>query len=417
MGAEVARLRGLPWKHDVMRRLVTRTEVGEWMRRDLRKEMPEDKAREMVLVGAETGLCKRETDVYAIFSQFMEAGAAAFYKPDTRTFYHIEGNDGRGAYPVVFHELVHALEDQYFDLDALYKGIENDSDRALAMRGLVEGSASLYQGLYEKEHPEDAKAMMAAQMKPELMGKQMKMLNEVPPFLIASMGLYPYQNGKAWCQRMGAADPAVAERLYRDPPVSTEQVLHPDKFPFEGARDWPHAVAKPEAGDVLGAGWKELESDTMGELVTGVLLAQLRNGGSYAATVMSVGGATGGFGVSGATKKAVEGWDGDRYAAWVREGTDEALVLWSTVWDSDADAREFAETYAPLLGRKVTGQKLVETPSPVRFTQDGTGRVSGLEVRGRRVVAVLGAPADKFDALLERTLSAAVTPDSRDAAD
>lgn len=417
MAEQVARLRGLPWKHDVMRRLVTREEVGEWMRRDLRKELPEEKAKEMVLVGAEMGICKPGTDIYGIFSQFMEAGAAAFYKPDTRTFYHIEGNDGRGAYPIVFHELVHALEDQHFDLDAVYKAIENDSDRALAVRGLVEGSASLFQGLYEKEFPADAAAMAQAQMKPELVAKQGKMLNEVPPFLIASMGLYPYQNGKEWCRRMGASDPAVVERLYRDPPVSTEQVLHPEKYALDGARDWPHVVAKPALGDLLGEGWKELESDTMGELMTGVLLTQLQNRGAYMTTMIGLMGPGGSYAPKGAAAKASAGWDGDRYACWVHTGTQQAVVVWSTVWDSDADAAEFASVYAPLLGRKVTGAKPEALPSPVRFTETATGRVSGLETVGRRVVIVLGAPAALAEGLLERGIASEVRPDPRDSGD
>src|SRR6185503_11826707 len=175
------------------------------------------------------------------------------------TFYLIEGNDGRGARPIVFHELVHALEDQYFDLDPFYKSVEEDSDMSLARRALVEGSACLFASVYEKEHPDDVQAMMQAQATPELMKKQARMVTTVRPVLIATTGMYPYHNAPAWLEAIHAKEAAALEKLYADPPVSTEQVLHPAKFPLEGARDYPHRVSPPDVGGILGEGWTKVD--------------------------------------------------------------------------------------------------------------------------------------------------------------
>ena len=65
----------------------------------------------------------------------------------------------------------------------------------------------------------------------------------------------------------------------------------------------------------------------------------------------------------------------------------------------------------------MNGRRISVAPSPIRYTEAATGRVSALEVRGRRAVAVLGAPADKVEALLERGFAAPVAPDARDAND
>lgn len=415
MMREVARLRGLEWKHPVMRRRLRRAEVGEWMRRDMRRELPEDKARELVVVGAELGLVQPGTDLYQILGDFVEGGAGAFYKPQTRTFYHIEGNDGRGAYPIVFHELVHALEDQHFDLERVYREIGEDTDRGLARRGLVEGSAALFQAVYEEQHPADKAAMVKAQMSDkDALAKQMKMLQSVPAFLVASLGLYPYQNGMRWVDKVTGRDPRKVDALFSDMPVSTEQVLHPEKWIDASRRDWPHAVTPPSL-DALPASWKRVDPDTLGELTTGCLLAQLRAPGPMAVLAV-LDPSTQGLAFKAPVKDAVEGWDGDCVVGAVDPETGRATVVWVTVWDGEQDAEQFLQAYAPLLGKKVTGKKSDALPSPVRF-DDPSGRASGVVREGRRVVAVLGAPPASYDALLAAALATKATPDARDAAD
>ncbi len=418
MGEEVEKTRGLTFKVPFMRRLITRGQVGEWMRRDLKKDMPEEDVRKMVTVGAEFGLLAPDTDVYAVFSDFMEGGAAAFYKPDTGTFYHIEGNDGRGARPVVFHELVHAVEDQYFHLDEFYKAVEKDGDMSLARRGLVEGSACHFASKYEEANPEDVKEMMKSQMKPELMQKQIKMIGTVPPFLIASFGLYPYKNAPDWLAKIGADDSAAIAKLYADPPVSTEQVLHPSKFPMEGPRDYPRKIETPDVAAVLGDGFENVEDNNMGELMTGLLLAQLQQGGKYGPAFLSViDMQTQGVGFKGAARTASEGWDGDRYTAWAAKGSSAVTIVWTSVWDTPEDAKEFYTTYGDLLGKRVLGKSFTTRPEVVRYSADGSGRVTGVELAGSRVVAVLGAPADKAEQLFAAGAAAKVTADPRDATD
>jgi hypothetical protein len=415
MAEEVERTRGLKFKEPFMRRLITREQVGEWAKRDMKRDLPEDEARKMVTVGAEFGLCTPGTDIYAVFSEFLEAGAGAFYKPETGTFYLIEGNDGQGARPIVFHELVHAAEDQYFRLDDFYKAVEKDADMQLARRGLVEGSACLFQHKYEAAHPDDVKAMMQAEMKPDLVAKQMKMLQNVPPFLVATIGLYPYKNAPDWLAKIGADNPAAIERLYKDPPVSTEQVMHPSKFPLDGPRDYPHAIATPDVAKILGEGFDNVDDNDMGEMMIGVLLTQLGQGGKYAPTIMNcIDFSTQGLGFKGAAKTASEGWDGDRYTAWIEKSTGAVTIVWVTVWDSAQDAKEFYETYGDLLGKRVLGKAWSARPEVVRYTDPANGHVSGLDMSGIEVVAVLNAPADRADALFAAGAAAKVTADPRD---
>ncbi len=413
MAEEVEKTRGLKFKEPFMRRLISRAQVGEWMRRDLKKELPEDEARKLTLVGAEVGLLPPKTDLYEIFPLFFEAGALAFYKPETKTFYLIEGNDGRGARPVVFHELVHALEDQYFHLDDFYKAVEHHGDEELARRGLVEGSAVHFAEKYERSHPDDYAAMMKSQATPEMMKKQLAMLNKVPPFLIVTIGLYPYKNAPAWLAKIGADTPEQMAKLYADPPVSTEQVLHPEKFPLDGPRDYPHRIGTPDVASILGDGFEHVDDDEMGELMISMLLAQLEYRVNAFVFLNVVDMKTESLAFKDPVKKAAEGWDGDRYTAWIEKSTGRVCVVWTSVWDGEKDAQEFFDVYGRLLGRRVTGADPKEPPKPLRYA-DKDGRVSGLDVAGARVVAVLGAPPEKAAALFAAVAAVKVEADPRD---
>jgi hypothetical protein len=92
------------------------------------------------------------------------------------------------------------------------------------------------------------------------------------------------------------------------PPESTEQVLHPEKF---AAHESPRPVEPPykPSGRLVNDG-------VLGEVLTRTLLGE----GSDAAAA---------------------GWGGDRYQVWDVSG--KTLLVWRSVWDSSADAREFQE--------------------------------------------------------------------------
>jgi hypothetical protein len=414
MAKEVERLRGLKFKRPFMRRLIDRDDVSKFMRRDMERDLPREEAEKMMAVLAEFGIVDKGMDLFELFEQFLEAGAAAFYKPNTGTFYLIEGKNDQGDRPIVFHELVHALEDQHFDLTNMQRKFDGDSDGAMGYKALVEGSAEHFTNLYTAENPEDLQAMLKAQMTPDMMRRQMQMVGKVPAFLIAMMGLYPYKNGAAWIEGIEAGTPEGVSGLFADPPASTEQVLHPDKH----GKDFPHRVAAPDVEGILGDGWEVLDDDGVGELGTGLILSALRwNPKGIGALMAVMDMRTQGVGFKPPIKAAAEGWDGDRYTAAI-DGDRNVCIVWTTVWDSDEDAAEFAKTYGELIGKRVTGQKVEEeVGTSARFSVEAGMPVSGVETNGKRVVCILSAPADQAEVLIAAGMAAEITPDARDEAD
>jgi hypothetical protein len=112
---------------------------------------------------------------------------------------------------------------------------------------------------------------------------------------------------------------AAVDAAHRDPPTSTEQVIHHDKY--FGTRDHPRTVTIRGTTALERQGWTRILEDTYGELDVRVLLRgaldPLRAGAVAA------------------------GWDGDRCRVLERDGA--LAIVWLSVWDTEADAVEFAE--------------------------------------------------------------------------
>ena len=141
---------------------------------------------------------------------------------------------------------------------------------------------------------------------------------DLPPFLTAQL-LFPYLSGEQFVARLlalGNGSWRVVDAALRfRPPVSTEQILHPDAYVRV---EQPRAVSLRGPLAALGPGWRRERVATFGEWQTLKLLA--RAGGTGAAA-------------------AAAGWGGDRYALLARGGEHALVTRWT--WDTPADASEF----------------------------------------------------------------------------
>jgi hypothetical protein len=108
------------------------------------------------------------------------------------------------------------------------------------------------------------------------------------------------------------------DALYAAPPLSTEQVLHPERFAATRA-DPPLDLSFPADARAAGAGWKVLGTDIAGELTVRLVLAEWMP--------------------QAEAERAAEGWGGDRYVV-LRGPGRRTAVLWFTAWDTEVDARE-----------------------------------------------------------------------------
>jgi hypothetical protein len=147
-------------------------------------------------------------------------------------------------------------------------------------------------------------------------------LDSAPEYLSGTL-LFPYDKGQAFVQYLfdeGGWD--LIDDAYTNPPTTTEQILHPEKYiEGEGATE----VTVPDIAAALGPDWQAIDEDTMGEYVISILLGDTGLSEEQVTT-------------------ASEGWAGDAYT--VSATGDELAIVWQTEWDSEEDADEFATALA-----------------------------------------------------------------------
>ncbi|TAJ12934.1 MAG: hypothetical protein EPO68_13430 [Planctomycetota bacterium] len=276
-------------------------------------------------------------DLAAVELELMQKQVSGFYAPERDRFYLMSSAPRAIARTILSHELTHALDDQLYDIDALLQRADGGDARAAA-HAVIEGSANALMQQWQTR--EEA----AGRLKREDLAAAQSMdgLDRAPEAVWKPL-LHSYAQGQAFLAQPSAARASAVglvtaadiERAFRAPPRSTEQVLHPEKYWSDARRDEPRRVRF--AFGALPEGWTQTGEDTLGEL--GLAIAAVPRASRQRLSVALL--AQPRF-----TNAAAEGWDGDRVAVFERAGGS-ALVL-HTVWDSAADAQQFADAVAAL---------------------------------------------------------------------
>jgi len=246
----------------------------------------------------------------------------------------VAGVDSTLVEAVLAHELVHALQDQHQDLDSLMRANLDRNDRANAAQAALEGHATLAMlewqlgrlsgGAFEVEDLPDLAGLADADLI-RAGGLEMPALASAPRILRESL-LFPYVGGlrftRARNRALGGRGAPLGDAL----PVSTEQVLHPERS-LGADLDEPVPIRFAEPPE----GWREIRADALGEFEARIWLDELLGNPDRAA-------------------RAAEGWDGDRYR--LLEGPSGEALVWISTWDSRRDAAEFADAARDALARR-----------------------------------------------------------------
>ena len=270
------------------------------------------------------------------------------------------------------HELVHALQDQHEDL-----GFPRGQTRDARAAGLSvsEGDANYVMDRYQDHCREEWECLAVPNASDGSGGPINRGL-----FLTV---FFPYSDGPSLVGALrDRGGWAAVDRLYAEPPASTEQVIHPERYPD----DEPTDVSVP---DRSAADWEPFGPDggeTVGEM--GVFTMFWSNGVVNESSLFS-----------DPTRynyshPASAGWDGDRFVSY-RNG-DRTGYVWATTWDTDRDARQFQAAYADLLESKGA----VEVRPDVYRLPDGSFADAFRITREDTTVTVVNAPAvDELDAV------------------
>jgi len=369
---EISEITGLPLRHPVPCSFIDKQQVNAFLKKRMKEvATPEDiRAEELTL--KKFGLVPRDYDLAASTVDLLTEQAAAFYDYNQRKLFLTDAAGGESDGTVLAHELAHALADQNFNLARYIRQGRKNDDGSTARLSVMEGQATwlmseyaarrIGQTLFGNQALADGMAGMA-----DSGGSQFPVFESAPLYLRRSL-VFPYTEGMLF-------QSAVLERdhkrgfaeVFTDPPISTQQILHPEKY---FAKVTPTVPSLPDPHSPHR--YKGLIRGTMGELEHGILLEQY------------VGKAE--------AKEIAPHWRGSCFELRENRKAARVVLLYSVEWDDESNAARYFTLYRQVLAKKWK-HMTVETQTPTLITGLGDDGRFELRRNGAVVTSVEGMEA------------------------
>ncbi len=326
---QVSALRGLPRLQPVQRRLMNNEELRQHVEENFLKDYSAEEAAQDALILSVFGLLNSDFDLFGLYLDLYSEQVAGFYDSETKEMYVVQGGGFGGMERSTYaHEFTHALQDQHYNLREGLKVnpdyCKEDSEYCAAVQALIEGDASLTEQYWLYQHGtaqdrRDIEAFYASYSSP--------VLDAAPAFLREDFA-FPYREGVDFVLTLFQKDGYRAiDAAFANPPVSTEMILHPEKYPD----DLPVSVSLPPITNLLNRPLEELDRGVMGEWYTYLILAHGLQDDWRIADELA--------------RQAAAGWDGDAYVVYWDETANQPLMVLLSEWESERDAGEFRQAF------------------------------------------------------------------------
>ena len=323
---DLAQRSGLELREPVRLERRTRDELERYLEFKLDEELPDDQAELLTESYGLLGLVPRDMDLRAVLKGLYLEQVVGFYDPDSTTLFVLDDQPEESLESLLVHELVHAIQDQSVDLDAI-TAPDLGNDRQVAAQAAIEGHATLVMFEFLMAAQGGSVDLTDIANFTDLISPSLEAARTASPALASAplvlqeSLLFPYLGGAAFVESLWKREAGRPSPFGTQLPMSTEQVLHPDRLSGDG-RDSPVAVEVSTP-----AGWTLLYDDSLGELEVGILL-ETHTG----------------------TRAAAEGWGGDRYLL-LQNADGARSLVWISVWDSASQRDRFVGSLNPRLDR------------------------------------------------------------------
>jgi len=321
--SQVTQLRGILPSESVSRSLLTPDELREHVIYEFLGDYTQEDALQDARLLSLLGLIEPGIDLWQLYADMFAEQIAGFYDTETDEMIVICGSGFGGVERLTYaHEYTHALQDQAYDIrDGLQynnDACDSDSERCFAIQALIEGDATLLQEQWLRTFAGDEDRSDMLEFFADF---NMPVFDGAPTYIQSEL-TFPYFWGLHFIRTLYLDGGwAAIDTAYQNPPLSSEQILHPERYP----KDPPVALVSPSASDALNSGWEKTVHDALGEWATRMVL--------YEHLPIDQ------------ASLAAEGWGGDLLFYFYNEedGVD-ALVL-ITQWDTIRDTHEFSAAF------------------------------------------------------------------------
>jgi hypothetical protein len=368
---ELSEISGLKILKPVPHDTLTREGLKVYIQKKIKDEVKPEEIRTEELALKKFGFVPPDFDLEKATVDLLTEQAAAFYDYRKKRLYIIGEDAGPMQQMALVHELSHALADQHFNLDKYIRKSETTDDQAMARLAVMEGQASWLtfeylsrkMGKSLKDDPEYLQTMVSMM---KASSGQFPVLDNTPPYLRETL-LFPYTAGTMFQHRVyeKLGKESFAE-VFRKPPVSTQQILHPEKY-FEKVAPpplKPPAVPSPK-------GLRKVIDGSFGELDHAILLRQYAGKDAEALAAS---------------------WRASAFEILESKRRETAVLAYASEWEDEAAARKFFEAYRKVLQGKWKRFK-PETESASELAGSGDDGRFVVRLEGKRVTSVEGLPS------------------------
>jgi hypothetical protein len=346
--AQAEAVRGLRFREPVPVLVQNRNAITAY----IESQIEQDELESASIRYTALGLLPPGLPIRELLLRLMGEQVVGYYDPEQARFvirddvmraFERDGPSSTGPAPdeakmVLIHELVHALQGQHLGLSQAVD-VERDTDADNAFRALIEGDATLAM-IGAAVPPGTLQALTSDPTQIRLLTELVQSnptgdpeLHDAPPIVRETL-LSAYVDGLGFVSHLhGAGGWPLVDAAHREPPTSSEQILHPERY---GAGQGPEALRLPDLPALTAAGYALADEDTLGELEMGVYF------GLGAERTLA--------------RRAADGWGGDRLRIYRHEGGQTAVV-WATVWDDEAEAREAEQVALAIQGALAPGRR------------------------------------------------------------
>jgi hypothetical protein len=370
IAAELAEISKLQLHHPVPCDFISKEKVNEFLKKRVKDvASPEDmRAEELTL--KKFGLVPPDFNLADTTVDLLTEQAAAFYDYDRKKLFITETTSTDSQEPVLAHELSHAIADQNFNLAKYIRQGRKSDDGSTARLAVMEGQATWLMSEYLarrmgqslRESPALAKMMSRVS---DASG-QFPVFDQSPLYFRVTL-VFPYTEGMLFQNAVIEKDGnAGFAGVFRHAPVSTQQIIHPEKY-YAGVNPTSPPLPDPH----LSAGFKSLVGGTMGELDHEVLIEQ--------------------FAGKARAEELAPHWRGSTYELRENKKASSLVLLYAVEWDTEDAARSYFDVYREALAKK---WKKMQVTSQDSDCVTGTGDDGRFELRrkGSIVTSVEGLP-------------------------
>jgi hypothetical protein len=290
------------------------------------------------------GMLDGSTDLFDLLVELYTEQVAGFYDPDEGELVVPVSTDGISSLQeiTIAHELVHALTDQHFDFNDVFQDqVDNGTgDDASGTLGLVEGDATYQQFLYlEAMDPSNA-----VQAVLESLSIDTSVFDAAPQWIQQDL-TFPYEHGLVFTGFLvDEGGLKGVDEAYLDLPVSSEQILHPEKY----LRSEQPTDLAPLTVEL--AGWSLFDEATFGEWGIRLLLLDSL--------------------IPGELTQAAAGWGNDTYRAFVNG--DDTAISWVYEGETIEDAEDLANGLIAHIRNSMNAGSAVESGGGLLYDEGST---------------------------------------------